>query len=216
MDDRPQFVRGIAPHLFKGAFENLVGFGGKLARFFPIGYGRDVDPSNEGNDGGIAAEGLDYRVNSMEFVRCHTLLITSNFLKCKASDKRNIKFQKSEYGPCMSERAETGGKRSPSAVRFRAIIEATRREHENLAAWGMRMGLSPSAISNFRAGMPVSKQAGEKISRKTDLTLEYIFYGDDRRLTREMSDRMREAVEAVQAADSRGAELPLKGQNIGS
>ena len=64
--------------------------------------------------------------------------------------------------------------------------------------------------------MPVSKQAGEKISRKTDLTLEYIFYGDDRRLTREMSDRMREAVEAVQAADSRGAELPLKGQNIGS
>lgn len=103
----------------------------------------------------------------------------------------------------MSERRETGGKASPIARRFRAIMKATAKPHENATQWAYRMGLGPTAVSNFRNGIPVSARAADLIATKTGIGSDYIRRGDERFLTVDMRQRIEDAL-----ADLDGEEGP--------
>lgn len=115
----------------------------------------------------------------------------------------------------MSERRETGGKAAPIAKRFRAIMRATAKPHENATQWAYRMGLGPTAVSNFRNGIPVSARAADLIAAKTGIGSDYIRRGDERFLTVDMRQRLEEALEAIDREEG-GAELSRKGQHIAS
>lgn len=114
----------------------------------------------------------------------------------------------------MTERRESGGKWSPGAVRFRAVMKATKRPHETGTQWAHRMGLGPTAVSNFRNGIPISKEAAKKIAAQTGVTTDYLFSGDDRYLSVEMSKLIEEAMERPGERPDKASSLARKGQNI--
>lgn len=113
-----------------------------------------------------------------------------------------VKAQEIELGVCenlskfssMAERRESGGRMSEGAIRFRAVMKATAKEHENATAWAIRMGLGPTQVSNFRNGIPVSAIAADRIAGKTGVGSDYLRRGDPRFLTVEMRDRIQEAM----------------------
>lgn len=113
----------------------------------------------------------------------------------------------------MGERRESGGKESPCAKRFRAIMEATKKPRENATGWAIRMGLGPTAVSNFRNGIPISARAADLIAAKTGVGSDYIRRGDPRFLTVDMRQRIEEAMEATEREDDLG-DSARKGQNI--
>jgi hypothetical protein len=115
----------------------------------------------------------------------------------------------------MDERRETGGKEAPGAKRFRAIMAATMKPHENATQWAYRMGLGPTAVSNFRNGIPVSARAADIIASKTGIGSDYIRRGDERFLTVDMRQRLEETLEAMEHGKD-DPELPGKGQNVGA
>lgn len=102
---------------------------------------------------------------------------------------------------------------APSAKRFRAIMEATKKPHENATAWAIRMGLGPTAVSNFRNGIQVSARAADLIAAKTGIGGDYIRRGDERFLTVDMRQRIEEALEAIDKEDDKSGS-PRKGQNV--
>jgi hypothetical protein len=116
----------------------------------------------------------------------------------------------------MGERRESGGKEAPSAKRFRAVMEVTKRPHENATQWAYRMGLGPTAVSNFRNGIPISAMAADKIATKTGISGDYLRRGDQRFLTVDMYQRIQEAMEALEKAGEDDAGLPGKGQHVRS
>ncbi|WP_126257905.1 hypothetical protein [Bradyrhizobium sp. LVM 105] len=115
----------------------------------------------------------------------------------------------------MYERRETGGKAAPIARRFRAIMRATAKPNENATQWAYRMGLGPTAVSNFRNGIPVSSRAADLIATKTGIGSDYIRRGDERFLTVDMRQRLEEAMEALDREEGPDA-LPGKRQNVGT
>lgn len=132
-----------------------------------------------------------------------------------------VKPQEIEIGICqnlnkvgsMQERRETGGKSAPIARRFRAIMRATAKPHENATQWAYRMGLGPTAVSNFRNGIPVSARAADLIATRTGIGSDYIRRGDERFLTVDMRQRLEEALETLDREE--GSEgLSGKRQNV--
>ncbi len=104
----------------------------------------------------------------------------------------------------MNVRRETGGRQSPTARRFRAVMVATSLPRENATAWSIRMGLGPTQVSNFRNGIPVSKMAANRIADKTGISTDYLMRGDERFLTVEMRERIQKALDAEEPP----AEIP--------
>lgn len=114
----------------------------------------------------------------------------------------------------MAERRETGGKESPGAKRFRAVMKATAKDRETATQWAVRMGLGPTQVSNFRNGIPISAIAADRIAEKTGVGSDYLRRGDERFLTVDMRQRIQDALEAEDSSEPERLTLPRKGQDI--
>jgi hypothetical protein len=163
-----------------------------------------------------AAKGLNYIVNRLEFCVGHA--------RSYLTKREVVKPHEKEIGNCsdlnrvgsMNERRESGGKEGPIAKRFRAIMAATSRPHENATQWAYRMGLGPTAVSNFRNGIPVSARAADLIAERTGIGSDYIRRGDERFLTIEMRDKIQEAIKSLEGGETDPPSLPREGQYVRS
>jgi hypothetical protein len=86
--------------------------------------------------------------------------------------------------------------------------------HENATQWAYRMGLGPTAVSNFRNGIPVSARAADLIASKTGIGSDYIRRGDERFLTVDMRQRIEDVLAASEPENDKG--LSGKGQDVGA
>lgn len=86
----------------------------------------------------------------------------------------------------------------PSVIgrRLRALREALGYA-KNQAAFARLCDISPRAWNNYELGLrtPSREEAG-KVRRVTGVTLDFVYYGDDRSLTLELASKIRAALVA--------------------
>jgi hypothetical protein len=146
--------------------------------------------------GFIATEGINHGINAGKLIGGHGALYLTKRESVKPQEVVIGLSQSLSTLVPMVERRETGGQQSPSARRFRAVMKATRKPGETGTQWAYRMGLGPTAVSNFRNGIPVSAMAADKIAARTGIGSDYLRRGDERFLTVDMQRRIQAAMEA--------------------
>jgi hypothetical protein len=123
----------------------------------------------------------------------------SEFLNSQASQKTILTFGSHERNCGMAHTKETGGRKSPMAVRLRLIRLAE--GETNSSRWAHRMGWTQPALSNYENGVMISRDAAIRMANRVPgLTTDYILRGIVDGLSVSLRRRLEEA-EAVERAE---------------
>jgi hypothetical protein len=87
---------------------------------------------------------------------------------------------------------QKGGKHDPVAQRLRLLRKAV--FGENSTAFAARLGISMQRMNNFENGYPLSLEVAARIRAAVPgMTLDWLFFGDERALPLDLVQRLRSA-----------------------